>query len=153
MPLPALREMAEAAYAAYGASTDHKKYQGLPMPDWDELTDRIQMAWIEVAGAVALRTIASLTGSNGSLEPDVGDVVLVAMDPDENNGAAAAPAVVTRVWSPTTINVRFLADGPSIGWRTSLTFVEELPEADGYSGGGIGKRIVPAVWTWPGSGS
>lgn len=152
MPLPDTRELAELAYAAYGKSTGHRNYQGLPMPDWAELSDRIQLAWIEAAGVIALRTLAGLTGSSSTVEPDVGDIVLVAMDPKENNGATAAPAVVTRVWSPTTINARFLADGPSVGWRTSLTFVESLPE-DVVDSDPAGARTVPAVWTWPGAGS
>lgn len=149
MPPPTSRELAELAYDTYGKSTGGLNYQGLPMPTWSELPAQTQLAWIEAAGAIALHTLASVTGASASLEPSVGDIVLVAMDPDENNGADAAPAIVTRVWSPTIINARFLADGPSVGWRTSLTFVEELPAADSNSEG-TGRRVVPAVWTWPG---
>lgn len=38
-------EVAKAAYHEYGAVTDHKNYQGLPMPDWEQLTPKIQAAW------------------------------------------------------------------------------------------------------------
>lgn len=43
---------ARRAYAAYGAMTGGKNYQGLPMPSWDELGDVIQRAWIAAANAV-----------------------------------------------------------------------------------------------------
>lgn len=39
-------EYAKSAYDAYGAVTDHKNYQGLPMPLWDALPERIQAAWL-----------------------------------------------------------------------------------------------------------
>lgn len=140
MPLPTTREMAEAAYAAYGQSTGHKNYQGQPMPDWDELTDRIQLAWIEAAGAIAMATMEALTGVQHTLEPSIGDIVLVPVDPAENNGAAEAPAIVTRVWSATTINARVLHDGEATSWRTSLVYREDFDGVESY----------PAVWTWPG---
>ena len=38
-------EVAIAAYTAYGAVTDFKNYQGLPMPTWEELPETIQRAW------------------------------------------------------------------------------------------------------------
>ncbi len=37
--------LAKSAYHAYGAVTDHKNYQGLPMPEWENLTDKIRDAW------------------------------------------------------------------------------------------------------------
>ncbi|WP_406157792.1 hypothetical protein [Streptomyces canus] len=140
MPPPTSRELAELAYDVYGKSTGGRNYQGLPMPDWDELTTAIQLAWIEAAGAIALNTIASLTGVSGTLEPSVGDVVLVPTDPADNNGATEAPAIITRVWSKTTINVRVLADSEATTWRTSLVYADSLAEAHGAA----------AVWTWPG---
>lgn len=39
-------DYAQSAYNAYGAVTDHKNYQGLPMPTFDALTDKIKSAWI-----------------------------------------------------------------------------------------------------------
>lgn len=42
-------DRAKAAYARYGAVTDHKNFQGNPMPAWDDLTDTIQAAWIAAA--------------------------------------------------------------------------------------------------------
>lgn len=36
-------------YAAYGKVTDFKNYQGLPMPAWEALGDKIREAWIAAA--------------------------------------------------------------------------------------------------------
>jgi len=74
-----------------------------------------------------------------SLVPRVGDVVLVAADPALNNGAEQAPAVVTRVWSATTVNVRVLYDGHAVTWHTSLNYVDTL---DGLAPDAL-------AWTWP----
>jgi len=43
-----LIDYAKIAYAAYGRRTEYKNYQGLPMPQWDELTLKIQAAWVAV---------------------------------------------------------------------------------------------------------
>jgi hypothetical protein len=45
--------MAKLAYAAYGQTTDFKNYQGNPMPNWEDLGDTIQAAWMSAANAVA----------------------------------------------------------------------------------------------------
>lgn len=45
-------EQAKSAYKAYGASTNFKNYQGLPMPEWDALPEAIQIAWGCVVKAV-----------------------------------------------------------------------------------------------------
>lgn len=47
-----LLECAIRAYDAYGEVTDHKNYQGLPMPKWDELTDKIRAAWVNAVKSV-----------------------------------------------------------------------------------------------------
>jgi hypothetical protein len=46
--------LAKLAYAAYGKTTDHKNYAGLPMPVWDDLGDAIQGAWVSAVNAVVL---------------------------------------------------------------------------------------------------
>lgn len=38
-------DMARKAYAAYAAAVDNKNYQGLPMPEYDDLGEKIQQAW------------------------------------------------------------------------------------------------------------
>ena len=42
----------QTAYNAYGATTDHLNYQGLPMPAWADLGDTIRQAWENAAAAV-----------------------------------------------------------------------------------------------------
>ncbi|ABA24684.1 hypothetical protein Ava_D0019 [Trichormus variabilis ATCC 29413] len=45
-------ELAKKAYRAYGQTTDFKNYQGLSMPDWENLPETIQKAWTSAAVAV-----------------------------------------------------------------------------------------------------
>jgi len=61
------------------------------------------------------------------MKPSLGRIVLVPMNPSENNGSDVAPAVITRVWSDTMINVKILTDATSNQWRTSLTLCAERP--------------------------
>ena len=51
-PLATSSDYAQLAYAAYGAATSYRNYQGLPMPNWDDLTERIRQAWVAAAEAV-----------------------------------------------------------------------------------------------------
>ena len=59
--------------------------------------------------------------------PTIGRVVLVPMDPATNNGADVAPAIITRVWTETMVNVRVLGDRNDVEWRTSLRLHDERP--------------------------
>jgi hypothetical protein len=52
-----LEELAKIAYHAYGQTTDFKNYQGLPMPEWDELPPKIQLAWANSSEVVSKKTI------------------------------------------------------------------------------------------------
>jgi len=45
----------EAAYAAYGNYVGWVNYQGLPMPPWEELPDKIKGAWGAAAEAIVER--------------------------------------------------------------------------------------------------
>lgn len=40
------------AYRAYGQATNNLNYQGLPMPQWDDLGEPIQAAWINAADMI-----------------------------------------------------------------------------------------------------
>lgn len=67
------------------------------------------------------------------MKPSLGRIVLVAVDPAQNNGSDVAPAVVTRVFSGDevsgwVINVRVLLDGTDVPWRTSQRLIDE-PDA------------------------
>ena len=74
--------------------------------------------------------------------PSLGRIVLVAVDPAMNNGADVAPAIITRVWTGTSINVRVLLDSDVVPpWRTSLTHAETLD--------GLDAPIRHSRWTWP----
>lgn len=55
--------------------------------------------------------------------PTIGRVVHVLVDPKANNGADVAPAIITRVWSGTCVNVRVLRDGypDPAEWMTSIS--------------------------------
>lgn len=39
-------DVAMRCYGAYAEVTDWKNYQGNPMPQWEELPDKTQEAWI-----------------------------------------------------------------------------------------------------------
>lgn len=106
-----------------------------------EVTRALGDLWNAKNWAVVAASNTALDGTAAApAGPEVGDIVLVPVDPAENNGSAEAPAVVTRVWSATTVNVRVLHDGDTSSWRTSLVYREDL---DGIEG-------AAAVWTWKG---
>lgn len=46
------------AYEAYGKTTDFKNYQGLPMPTYDDLPEKIKLAWEAATKAVYEATLA-----------------------------------------------------------------------------------------------
>ena len=52
-------DLARGAYAAYGDTTGNVNYQGLPMPTFENLTDKIRSAWI----AASLRVRAMVLGA------------------------------------------------------------------------------------------
>ena len=67
---------------------------------------------------------------------NVGDVVLVLVDPAQNNGSDIAPAVVVRTWGEPyeqngverqTANVRVLGDSSEVLWLTSIAIYEDRP--------------------------
>jgi hypothetical protein len=79
-------------------------------------------------------------------EPTPGRIVLARVEPYENNGSDAAPAVVTRVWGEHgnggwIVNLRVFtdADTPPL-WKTSVRLVDTEDQADD------GEKLV--AW-WP----
>ena len=54
LPPERWEQMARNAYNAYGDITGHLNYQGLPMPEWEQLTEKIQAAWMNAVKQVAL---------------------------------------------------------------------------------------------------
>jgi hypothetical protein len=83
--------------------------------------------------------------------PSLGRIVLVPADPNSNNGANEAPAVVTRVWAEKSdgwlVNLRVLLDGSGVPeWRTSVTLCETKDAALAVGGTHIGATGI--AW-WP----
>lgn len=67
--------LGEQAYAAYGRTTDHKNYQGLPMPAWTDLGDTIRQAWENAAQAVhGGAEIQRLTAERNQLARETADL-------------------------------------------------------------------------------
>lgn len=62
--------------------------------------------------------------------PTVGRWVHVLMDPSTNNGSDVAPAVITRVWSDTCVNVRVLRDSNVTDWKTSVPLYPTRADAE-----------------------
>ena len=69
LPAMTITELAEKAYAAYGAVTDHKNYQGLPMPAWADLPPKIQEAWRAATSATVTHCVNSHMMGEQPLEP------------------------------------------------------------------------------------
>lgn len=74
------------------------------------------------------------------MQPTIGRIVLVPMAPSVNNGADTAPAIISRVWNDTCINVRVMADNEDT--PPLLTSVVQVPSVDGRSPN-------ERVWAWP----
>ncbi|MEH1788870.1 MAG: hypothetical protein V7L23_25640 [Nostoc sp.] len=55
-------ELTQIAYRAYGQTTDFKNYQGLPMPEFDDLPEKIQQAWIAASQAIVKHFNITFTG-------------------------------------------------------------------------------------------
>lgn len=141
------------AYAAYGRATGFRTHDGLPMPAWEALGDTIQNAWRAaadeivnyLADAAQEATVSSEpeqsaipAAATGGQQPSQGQIVLVSIDPLNNNGSPTAAAIITRVWTNGVINVRIQPDGdfPTKS-ATSLSYVETVAD------------LAPGRWTWP----
>lgn len=143
MPHAEYPGLARIAYAAYGDSI-------IGAPDFDDFGEPTRTAWQAAAQAVvnALREAEAQDGdvlTNVPQRPSPGRIVLVAMDPAKNNGATEAPAIITRAWTGTSINVRVLADNQpgDSEWRTSLIYVDDVTQLDRDSTA----RLY--CWSWP----
>lgn len=92
------------------------------------------------------------------MQPTVGRVVHVLMDPSVNNGSDVAPAIITHVWNDTAINVRVIRDGypdPS-EWMTSISLHESREALEDHaaqrqaeldkSGSGATVSVRGAFW-------
>jgi len=50
-----IEKLAQAAYMAYGKSTNNKNFRGEEMPTWELLPTAIQNAWIAATGEIVVR--------------------------------------------------------------------------------------------------
>lgn len=81
------------------------------------------------------------------MKPSLGRIVFTRVDPLMNNGADIAPAVITRVWSDTLVNIRVMLDSenPPL-WKTSVLLFDSEEDAKGNDAEGI--TATHACW-WP----
>ena len=86
-------------------------------------------------------------------KPAVGRIVHVIVDPKRNNGSDVAPAMITRVWSDTCVNLRVIPDyypGPE-EWLTSVPLYESREEVEAANAqmvisGGARPPLFGAFW-------
>lgn len=60
-------DLAKLAYHAYGQNTDFKNFQGNPMPQWEDLPDRIKEGWIAAAKAIEFQVSYGITDSSAGI--------------------------------------------------------------------------------------
>lgn len=77
------------------------------------------------------------------MKPSIGRIVIYCVPTDERkapfgNEAEFLPAIITRVWTDSTINLKIIADGPYDYWRTSVTLDDS---------GEIPQQMY--TWRWP----
>ncbi|MGW3417043.1 hypothetical protein [Streptomyces phaeochromogenes] len=138
--------LGRAAYAAYGKAVGGDTPDGPTMIAWEDLGDTMREAWAQAAREAvrAAFTLPVTVIPDTPSAPFLGAYVLVAVDPAMNNGSNIAPAIVTRCWGGTSINVRVLLDSEGVPlWRTSLTYADM--EFLGFNG----NKEREYRWTWP----
>jgi hypothetical protein len=79
--------LADMGYAAYARITGATTSQGLPMPDFADLPQLQQAAWVNAAAAIRRRVVT--WGMSAEEEPDGCDVPLADPTPDDALPAAA----------------------------------------------------------------
>lgn len=72
------------------------------------------------------------------VKPSIGRIVVFTPSGNDSecrhNGASEVPAIITRVFSDTVVNLKVITDGSATPWRTSATYSEEG---------------TPYSWRWP----
>ena len=68
------------------------------------------------------------------MKPSVGMIVHTFVTPETNNGSEIAPAIITRVWSDSLINVRVLCDSMNVEWKTSVYLAPDEESARAHGG-------------------
>lgn len=75
------------------------------------------------------------------MKPTVGRIVDYHVSENDSaelksNSAKKLPAIVSAAWGGETVNLRILADGPHVGWKTSVMMCDAADPQPGY-------------WSWP----
>lgn len=64
------------------------------------------------------------------MTPSLARWVLTRVDPMENNGSDVAPAIITRVWSDSLVNIRVMLDSAASPlWKTSVALFDTEEDA------------------------
>lgn len=63
------------------------------------------------------------------MKPSIGRIVITFVHETMNNGTDVCPAVITRVWSDTMVNVRTINDSQNMEWKTSVSLFATEDEA------------------------
>jgi hypothetical protein len=94
-----------------------------------------------------------------SQKPSIARIVIVTVDPRTNNGSDTAPAVITRVNSEQSVNLRILLDAStSVPAATSVELCEDESLARAavarhreqfVAAGGTPGALHPTVAYWP----
>ncbi len=79
------------------------------------------------------------------MKPSKGRVVFVLVAPETNNGDDYAPAMITRVWNDTCVNVRVLCDSMNTPWMTSVKLLATREEAEREPGASARAYWPPRV--------
>ena len=80
-----------------------------------------------------------------TMKPTVGHIVIfreTAWQGDGTNGTRDHPAIVTRVWSDTCVNLHVFFDASAPAPRSSVTQMPVLPE-------GVANTSPAGGWRWP----
>lgn len=112
-----MTKRAEAAYAAYGAVTDYKNYQGKPMPEFEDLTPQIQQAWDAACEGVLRHWLdvrfRDAVMDDALLEAYAGRMLAVGVerkDPPIQTLRAAVASFVRKVIAPETGTLKLRED-------------------------------------------
>lgn len=108
---------AEAAYAAYGAVTDFKNFQGNPMPKFEDLTPQIKLAWDAACEGVLRHWLENefkdAVMDDALLEAYAGRMLAVGVERKDNpivTLRAAVASFVRKVVAPETGTLKLRKD-------------------------------------------
>jgi hypothetical protein len=63
------------------------------------------------------------------MKPSLGRIVIAFVHPTKNNGTDVCPAIITRVWSDTMVNIRTINDSNNMEHKASVRLFDTEEEA------------------------